>query len=428
MSPTQAKRKLRKNKRHFLVHVRWVNETAAEGEEAQWDFASRVGTHKTCANPSKVVQLLHRFKHVFPKELHYMSLPPEREISHTIPLVPGAKHVFRPMYRYSPRELEEMETQIRELLRLGLIEPCNSPWGSPVLFVPKKGGKLRMCFDGRWLNKLTVRHAYPLPRVDLLDKLHGATCFSGLDLMSGYHHIRIAPEDQEKSAFRTPFGLYKCKVLCFGLVNAPAVFVQMMDAVFRDRGLHKYVVVYLDDILVYNKTPEEHLQHLESVLQALSDNKLYANFEKCAFNNPEVEYLGHVVSAEGIKPDPKKVQAVLQWPQPANKKELRSFLGLTQYFRKFIQGYSKIAAPLNALLKDNVDWRQPGVWTRECTAAFHTLKQHLTEAPVLAVPDFTKPFEVVCDASIVAVGAVLLQEGRPVAYESRKLTGAEYNQ
>jgi hypothetical protein len=219
-----------------------------------------------------------------------MSLPPEREISHTIPLVPGAKPVFRPMYRYSPRELEEMETQIRELLRLGLIEPCNSPWGSPVLFVPKKGGKLRMCFDGRWLNKLTVRHAYPLPRVDdLLDKLHGATCFSGLDLMSGYHQIRIAPEEQEKSAFRTPFGLYKWKVLCFGLVNAPAVFVQMMDAVFRDRGLHKYVVVYLDDILVYSKTPEEHLQHLESVLQTLSVDKLYANFEKCAFNNPEVE-------------------------------------------------------------------------------------------------------------------------------------------
>jgi hypothetical protein len=343
MSPTQAKRKLRKNKRHFLVHVRWVNETAAEGEEAQWDFASRVGTHKSCANPSKVVQLLHRFKHVFPKELHYMSLPPEREISHTIPLVPGAKPVFRPMYRYSPRELEEMETQIRELLRLGLIEPCNSPWGSPVLFVPKKGGKLRMCFDGRWLNKLTVRHAYPLPRVDdLLDKLHGATCFSGLDLMSGYHQIRIAPEDQEKSAFRTPFGLYKWKVLCFGLVNAPAVFVQMMDAVFRDRGLHKYVVVYLDDILVYSKTPEEHLQHLESVLQTLSDNKLYANFEKCAFNNPEVEYLGHVVSAEGIKPDPKKVQAVLQWPQPANKKELRSFLGLTSTSASSFRGTAKL--------------------------------------------------------------------------------------
>jgi hypothetical protein len=262
---------------------------------------------------------------------------------------------------------------------------------------------------------------------DLLDKLHGATCFSGLDLMSGYHQIRIAPDDQEKTAMRTPFGLYKWKVLCFGLVNAPAVFVQMMDSVFRNAGLHKYVVVYLDDILVFSKTPEEHLQHLESVLQTLSEHKLYANFEKCSFNNPEVEYLGHVVSVEGIKPDPKKVHAVLSWPVPTSKKELRSFLGLTQYFRKFIQGYSKIAAPLNALLKDSVDWRHAGTWTPECTAAFHTLKKHLTEAPVLATPDFTQPFEVVCDASILAVGAVLLQGGRPVAFESRKLTGAEYN-
>ena len=428
MSPTQAKRSLRKHKRHFLVHIKWVADAAAEREDAQWDFASRVGTHQSCAEPSKVVQLLRKFQHVFPKELSYMALPPEREISHTIPLQPGAKPVYRPMYRYSPRELQEMETQLTELLRLGLIEPSNSPWGSPVLFVPKKGGKLRMCFDGRWLNKVTIRHAYPLPRVDdLLDKLHGATCFSGLDLMSGYHQIRIAPEDQEKTAFRTPFGLFKWKVLCFGLVNAPAVFVQMMDSVFRNRGMGQYVVVYLDDILVYSKTPEQHLQHLESVLQTLSDNQLYANFEKCAFNNPEVEYLGHVVSAEGIKPDPKKVQAVLQWPQPTTKKELRSFLGLTQYFRKFIQGYSKIAAPLNALLKESVDWRQPGIWCAQCTAAFHTLKQHLTEAPVLATPDFSKPFEVVCDASVVAVGAVLMQEGRPVAYESRKLTGAEYN-
>lgn len=428
LSSTQAKRSLRKNKRHFLVYVKWAAPPAAEGEDAQWDFASKVGTHDTCANPAKVVQLLRRFKDVFPKELSYMSLPPEREINHTIPLQPGAKPVFRPMYRYSPRELQEMETQITELLRLGLIEPCNSPWGSPVLFVPKKGGKLRMCFDGRWLNKVTVRHAYPLPRVDdLLDRLHGATCFSGLDLMSGYHQIRIAPEDQEKSAFRTPFGLYKWKVLCFGLVNAPAVFVQMMDSVFRSKGMNTYVVVYLDDILVYSKTPGEHLQHLESVLQTLADNKLYANFEKCAFNNPEVEYLGHVVSADGIKPDPKKVQAVLQWPRPTTKKELRSFLGLTQYFRKFIQGYSKIAAPLNALLKEDVDWRRPNTWCVKCTAAFHTLKQHLTAAPVLAMPDFTKPFEVVCDASIVAVGAVLMQGGRPIAFESRKLTGAEYN-
>jgi hypothetical protein len=180
----------------------------------------------------------------------------------------------------------------------------------------------------------------------------------------------------DKASLRCPLGTYRYGVLAFGLTNAPAVFVQMMDKVFRDKGLGKYVVVYLDDILVFSKTPEEHLQHLESVLQTLSDNTLFAQLEKCQLNTDFVEFLGHIVSKDGIRPDPKKVQVVQEWPRPHTPaaKQLRSFLGLANYFRKFIQGYSKIVAPLTALTKDGVEWRRPGVWTPQCEAAFHTLK------------------------------------------------------
>ena len=428
MSHLQAKRVLRKHQRAFLVMVNLVTEGEEEDKSQEQLFDERIVKPANGVDPSKVKSLLLKYKHVFPKEFHYLSLPPEREVAHTIPLVPGAQPVFRPMFRYSPRELAEIQTQVTELLRLGLIEPCNSPWGAPVLFVPKKNGKLRMCVDWRLLNARTVRSAFPLSRVDdLLDKLQGTCVYSSLDLMSGYHQVRIAPEDQEKTAFRTPFGLYKYKVLPFGLVNAPAVFVETMTKVFQNRGLGKFVIVYLDDILIYSKSPEEHLAHLESVLQTLSDNKLFAQLPKCLFNTDSVEYLGHIVSKEGIRPDPKKTEVVQTWPRPQSLKEMRSFLGLANYFRRFIQGYSKIVAPLTTLTKEGTDWRKPGIWSQECEAAFHTIKRHLTEAPVLAMPDFSKPFEVVCDASIVALGAVLLQEGRPIAFESKKLNAAQYN-
>ena len=381
MSHLQAKRMLKKQPRSFLVMVNQVTEGEEEVKSQEQMFDEQIDKHIGGANPHKVKQLLLKYKHVFPKEFHYLSLPPEREVSHTIPLVPGAQPVFRPMFRYSPRELAEIEAQVKELLRLGLIEPCNSPWGAPVLFVPKKNGKLRMCVDWRMLNSKTLRSAFPLSGVDdLLDKLHGTCVYSSLDLMSGYHQVRIAPEDQDKTAFRTPFGLYKYKVLPFGLVNAPAVFVETMTKVFQGRGLGEFVLVYLDDILVYSKSPEEHLVHLESVLQTLSDNKLFAQLPKCHFNTTSVEYLGHIVSKDGIKPDPKKTEAVKNWPRPQNLKEMRSFLGLANYFRKFIQGYSKIVAPLTALTKDGTEWRRPGIWTKECEAAFHTVKMHLTEA------------------------------------------------
>ena len=438
LSHMQAKRILRKQQRHFLVMVRAAdtdllanatNDTSSNSEFTVDELAAQVADNPDGCKRENVIKLLQKHSGAFARSLDFLKLPPEREVSHSIPLIPGARPVFKPMFRYSPRELEAMKKEITKLLQQGLIEPSNSPWGAPLMLVPKKTpGQFRCVVDWRLLNSQTVRNAYPLPRVDdLFDKLHGITCMSSCDLLSGYFQIRISEEDRPKTAFRTPFGSYQFKVLGQGLTNAPAVFQQTINSVFRDKGLGDYVLIYLDDLLIISKTPEEHLQHIESVLQTLKDANLFACLEKCHFNQAEVEFLGHIVSAKGIAVDPKKVQVVKDWPRPTNTKELRSFLGLANYFRKFIQGYSKLVAPLTKLTQDGTNWKDPDIWSSACQDAFDAVKRCLTEAPVLAAPDFTKPFEVVCDASVSALGAVLLQEGRPVAFESKKLTSAEYN-
>jgi hypothetical protein len=241
LSHLQVKRLVRKKQRAFLALVKpdkVHGDSTLQGEEEQ-DFDARI--RDGGADRAKIKQILEKYKNVFPKEFAYQHLPPEREVSHTIPLKPGAKPVARPIFRYSPRELEEMETHIKDMLRLGLIEPSNSPWGAPVLFAPKKNGKLRMCVDWRLLNSQTIRMAYPIPRTDdLLDKLNGSTIYSSCDGYSAYHQVRIAStEDMDKASMRTPFGTYRYKVLAFGLTSAPAVFVQIMDKMFRDKGLAK---------------------------------------------------------------------------------------------------------------------------------------------------------------------------------------------
>ncbi|MGQ3348719.1 reverse transcriptase domain-containing protein, partial [Bosea sp. (in: a-proteobacteria)] len=344
-------------------------------------------------------------------------------VGHTIPLEPGAKPPFKGMYRLSPLEYAEVKKQISELLSKGWIRPSSSPYGAPVLFVAKKDGTLRMCVDYRALNSMTVRNRYPMPRIeDLFDKLSGAKVFSSIDLQSGYHQIRITPEDIPKTAFRTPFGHYEYLVLCFGLTNAPATFQAEMNRIFSDY-INDFVVVYLDDILIYSKSAADHAKHLDLVLKRLREHELYAKLKKCDFNKPEVNFLGHVVCAEGIKVDPSKVKVVAEWPAPTSVSELRSFLGLANYFRRFMQGYSKRVAVLHDLTKASV----PFVWTPSCQAAFEGVKHSLTSAPVLALPDFTKPFELIADASLDGIGAVLQQEGRPLAYHSRKLSSAERN-
>ncbi|CAI7770301.1 unnamed protein product [Closterium sp. NIES-53] len=348
-------------------------------------------------------------------------LPPDRAVGHTIPVEPGKAPPFRPLYRLSPTEYEEAKQQIEEYLRKGWIEPSASPYGAPILFVHKKGGGLRMCVDYRALNKITIKNRYPLPRIeDLFDRLQGAQWFSALDLAQGYHQLRITEDDVPKTAFRSPFGHFQWRVLSFGLTNAPASFQRAMNDVFRD-AIGQFILVYLDDILVYSKTEDEHMEHLKWVLGKLREHKYYARLWKCHFYKRELEYLGHVVGHNGLKVDPKKVAAVQEWPVPRDVGQVRSFLGLANYFRRFLENYSTIVAPLTALTRKGCVWE----WTPQCQKAFEKVKHKLTNAPVLVLPNPQKPYEVVTDASMVGLGAVLLQEGRPVAFESRKLSPAE---
>ncbi|CAI7801038.1 unnamed protein product [Closterium sp. NIES-54] len=348
-------------------------------------------------------------------------LPPDRAVGHTIPVEPGKAPPFRPLYRLSPTEYEEAKQQIEEYLRKGWIEPSASPYGAPILFVHKKGGGLRMCVDYRALNKITIKNRYPLPRIeDLFDRLQGAQWFSALDLAQGYHQLRITEDDVPKTAFRSPFGHFQWRVLSFGLTNAPASFQRAMNDVFRD-AIGQFILVYLDDILVYSKTEDEHMEHLKWVLGKLREHKYYARLWKCHFYKRELEYLGHVVGHNGLKVDPKKVAAVQEWPVPRDVGQVRSFLGLANYFRRFLENYSTIVAPLTALTRKGCAWE----WTPQCQKAFEEVKHKLTNAPVLVLPNPQKPYEVVTDASTVGLGAVLLQEGRPVAFESRKLSPAE---
>ncbi len=355
-----------------------------------------------------------------------IGLPPDREVGHTIKLLPDSTPPFRKCYRLTPAERTEVQTQLEDLLARGLIEPSSSPYGAPVLFVQKKDGSLRMCIDYRQLNKVTVRDRYPLPRIDeLLDQLAQCTVFSSLDLESGYHQIRIDPADVEKTAFTTPFGHYQFRVLCFGLTNAPATFQRAMNRIFGPY-IGKFVLVYLDDILIMSRTPEEHVRHLRLVLGLLRQHQLYAKLSKCTFGQARVKFLGHVVGGGTVSVDPAKIAVLRDWPLPTNLTELRGFLGLANYFRRFVQDYSRIAAPLTALTSERAafDFTQ---WGPVELAAFRRIKQVLTHAPVLALPDLAQPFTIMSDASNLGCGAVLLQHGRPVAYTSRKFTPAERN-
>jgi hypothetical protein len=312
---------------------------------------------------------------------------------------------------------------LQELLDKGYIRPSSSPWGSPALFVKKKDGSLRMCVDYRPLNAVTIKNKYPLPRIDVLfDQLDGAKVFSKIDLRSGYHQIKIRASDVPKTAFSTRYGLYEFLVMSFGLTNAPAYFMYLMNSVFMNE-LDNFVVVFIDDILIYSKNEAKHAKHLRIVLQRLRDHKLYAKFSKCEFWLDSVKFLGHTISKEGISVDPRKVQEVMDWKPPKSVHQIRSFLGLAGYYRRFIPDFSRIAKPMTELLKKGVKF----VWSEECDKAFHTLREHLTSAPVLTQPDMSKPFEVFCDASSTGHGCVLMQENRVIAYASRALRPHEKN-
>ncbi|WVZ84125.1 hypothetical protein U9M48_031186 [Paspalum notatum var. saurae] len=325
----------------------------------------------------------------FPDELP--SMPPDRDAEFLIELLPSTAPIAKRQYRVAPKEQELIKENIDELLGKRFIRPT-----FPVLFVDKKDGSRRMCVDYRALNDVTIKNKYSLPRIDdLFDQLQGACVFSKIDLRS---------------------------VMSFGLTNAPAYFMNLMNKVFMEY-LDKFVVVFIDDILIYSKTEEEHEEHLRLVLQKLKEHKLYAKLSKCEFWLDQVPFLGHIVSKGRIMVDPSKISSVMDWKVPEVVKEVRGFLGLAGYYKRFIESFSRIAKPMTSLLEKGV----PFIWTKERQAAFDELKKRLTTAPVLTLPDLTKSFTVYCDASKEGLGCVLMQEGKVIAYASRQLRRHEVN-
>ncbi|KAJ9565014.1 LOW QUALITY PROTEIN: hypothetical protein OSB04_000980 [Centaurea solstitialis] len=367
------------------------------------------------------VPVVSEYPDVFPDDLP--GVPPKRQVEFRIDLVPGAAPIAKAPYRLAPPEMQELSKQLEELLDKGFIRPSTSPWGSPILFVKKKDGSMRMCIDYRELNKLTVKNRYPLPRIDdLFDQLQGAAWFSKIDLRSGYHQLKVREEDVHKTAFRTRYGHFEFIVMPFGLTNAPAAFMDLMNRVCRPM-LDRSVIVFIDDILIYSKSKEEHVEHLREVLEVLRKEKLYAKFSKCDFWLQEVQFLGHLVNREGIKVDPAKVEAVMKWETPKTPTEVRSFLGLAGYYRRFIQDFSKIAVPLTRLTRKSERF----VWGEEQEVAFDTLRRKLYEALVLTLPEGVEDLTVYCDASYHGLGCVIMQRGRVIVYASRQLKTHEVN-
>ena len=422
-----------KGKKYFVHadagdwHFALANHIAIKKEIKDYVFAYLIFARER--SPSNVsysssseqnrIKLLTMFDDCFADELP-SELPPARPEDHTIMLIPGSTPPNHPPYRVSLMQQEEIMKQVQELLEKGLIRHSTSPYCSLVLLVQKKDGTFHMCIDYRSLNKITIKNRFPIPRIDdILDKLQGASIFSRIDLKSGYHQIRIAPQDQHKTSFRTTFGLYEFLVMPFGLTNAPATFNRMMERIFRP--YRKFTGVFFDDILVFSTSEEEHNKHLSQVFEELRKHKLFVNAKKSEFFLTEIHYLGHIVSHNQVRMDPVKVKVIIEWPIPTNVHEVRSFLGLCSYYRRFVRYFAAIAAALHDLTKKKISFK----WDTAQKEAFSKLKYFLSHDPVLIVPDLRKPFEVHCDASGECIGAVLNQEGHAVAYESRKLRDAE---
>ena len=312
------------------------------------------------------------YKDFFSDELP--GLPPLRDVDFSIELHPGTSPISMTPHRMAQVELQELKVQIQELLGKGFIRPSDSPWGAPVLFAKKKDKTLRLCIDYRQFNRVTIKNRYPLPRIDdLFDQLRGARVYSKIDLRTCYHQLRVREANIPKTTFRTRYGHFEFTVMPFGLMNAPAAFLGLMNRVFQPY-LYQFVVVSIDDILIYSQSEVEHEDHLRIVLQLLRDHQLYAKFSKCEFWLAEVVFLRHVVSTSGVSVDSGKVEAVMSWKRPKSVFEIRSFLGLAGYYRRFIEDFSQLAAPMKRLTRKEVKF----IWDDSCERAFQKLKRRLT--------------------------------------------------
>ena len=383
-------------------------------------------TDLTPEQREQLKKLIQSFSDIFRKQNGRTTM-----LRHQIKLIPESKPHNSPPYRYAPAKRQIIEQNIQEMKEQGIIEPSKSPWASPVVLAPKKDGSIRFCVDYRKLNSMTTRDAYPIPRIDdTLDALQEAKFISTLDLRSGYWQVEMDKESKEKTAFITHKGLYEFNVMPYGLTNAPATFQRLMDIVLA--GLKwQCCLVYIDDVIIYSPTFEQHLIDLEKVFQTLKEANLTLKASKCCFCRREMKYLGHVITQEGVKPDPTLIQAVENFPQPKTIKDVQSFLGLTGYYRRFIQNYSKIAEPLLTQLRQLKDKNYHLNWNQSCTTAFEALKKKLTSAPIMSTPNFKEPFILELDACEYGLGAVLAQEYNKrkfvISYASKTLSTAERN-
>lgn len=385
---------------------------------------------------SQVRLLLRKYTSVF--AAHDQDLGCTNLITHDIPLLDDIP-VRQRYRRIPPSEYELVKEHINQLLEAQVIRESSSPYASPIVLVRKKDGSIRLCVDYRQLNIKTRKDAFPLPRIEeSLDALTGARWFSTMDLASGYNQVPVTESDRQKTAFCTPFGLFEWNRMPFGLCNAPSTFQRLMQRIFGDQQCQS-LLLYLDDIVVFSSTVQQHLERLDVVLGRLQREGLKAKLSKCSFFQREVHYLGHVISDQGVATDPSKIEVVANWPTPTMATELRSFLGFASYYRRFVEGFAQLAAPLHRRVAELTGKRSKkkavqipaGSWTAECQQSFEALKVKLTSAPVLAYADFSLPFVLEIDASHCGLGAVLSQEQegklRPIAYASRGLRPTERN-
>ncbi|GKB63524.1 putative reverse transcriptase domain-containing protein [Tanacetum coccineum] len=393
-----------------------AQEYIAKGCQVFWArISAKKEEDKSEGKQIKDVPIVRDFPDVFPEDLP--GLPPARPVEFQIDLIPGAAPVARAPYRLAPSEMKELSEQLQELFDKGFIRPSSSPWGAPVLFVKKKDGSFRMCIDYRELNKLTVKNRYPLPRIDdLFDQLQGSSIYSKIDLRSGYHQLRVREQDIPKMAFRTRYGHYEFQVMPFGLTNAPAVFMDLMNRVCKPY-LDKFVIVFIDDILIYSKDEKEHEEHLKAILELLKKEKLYAKFSKCEFWIPKVQFLGHVIDSRGIHVDPAKIESIKDWASPKTPTEICQFLGPVGYYRRFIEGFPKVAKSMTKLTQKGIKFE----WGEKEENTFQLIKQKLCSAPILALPEGSEDFVVYHEASHKGLGAVLMQREKVIAYASRQL-------